>query len=292
MNNKEGNLLVCFLNFIFRDPCYHLSMNNLKKISWGKLIASIAICEGVGILGSIFTASSVSTWYRTLEKPYLSPPSWVFAPVWTLLFFAMGIALYLVWTDKKAKRKEKVERIIIFSAQLLMNLYWSVLFFGLRNPGAAFVQIVILWFSILATIIAFHSISKKAAYLLIPYLLWVGFATYLNWGFWQNNKQSVIRLQCTLEAKLCPDGSTVGRTAPNCAFAPCPIKKTPTLETQKTLPTGYTLTRYSVEKILENTSCTKSSDCTTPPEYSIQSRCPFTAICLQQTCTVVCPERE
>lgn len=124
----------------------------------------------------MFTSSSVSTWYATLAKPSFNPPSWLFGPVWTVLYILMGIALYLAWT----KRKEANGEIAVFTAQLALNMLWSALFFGLRNPSWALIEIIILWVMILVTMMKFYAIEKKAGYLLVPYLLWVSFATVLN----------------------------------------------------------------------------------------------------------------
>lgn len=144
-----------------------------------KLIISIIAPQLAGAIGSIFTVSKVSTWYMFLEKPPLNPPSWVFGPVWTLLYLMMGIALYLVWVQ--GFEKQKVRRAIYFFAfQLFANSLWSVLFFGAQNINLAFFEIIILWVAILLTIFKFYKVSKIAAYLLIPYILWVSFATYLS----------------------------------------------------------------------------------------------------------------
>lgn len=146
-----------------------------------KLIVSIIICQLAGIIGSFFTSSSVSTWYLTLNKPWFNPPSWVFAPVWTALFLLMGIALYLVWKGG-IKTKDSKTALTFFAIQLILNIFWSVLFFGLRSPFYAFLEIMILWLAILLTILTFHKISRTAAYLLIPYILWVSFAALLNFS--------------------------------------------------------------------------------------------------------------
>ncbi len=156
-------------------------MNNAAK-----LISAIAVCELAGILGSIFTASSVDTWYATLAKPELAPPNWVFGPVWTTLFALMGIAAFLVWRAGLKRRDVRIA-LGVGAVQLLLNFLWSVVFFGLRNPGAAFIEIVILWLAILATMIAFARVSRVAAWLLVPYILWVSFAAYLNFGIWMAN---------------------------------------------------------------------------------------------------------
>lgn len=129
--------------------------------------------------GGIFTGQSVSWWYPMLAKPFFSPPSWVFGPVWTLLYVLMGYSLYLVWS-KGLKKKGVSDAIAIFGVQLVLNVVWSYLFFGLRNPLLALVEIVVLWFTILLTYSKFHDVEPKAGHLLLPYLTWVGFASILN----------------------------------------------------------------------------------------------------------------
>lgn len=145
------------------------------------LIFTILISEGAGILGSIFTFSSIPTWYAGLAKPSFSPPNFVFGPVWTTLYALMGISLYLVW-GSKAKSKQHAMR--LFFIQLGLNVLWSVIFFGLKSPGLAFIEIIALWIAIILTIKAFRKISKNATYLLYPYLFWVSFATVLNFSIW------------------------------------------------------------------------------------------------------------
>lgn len=137
-----------------------------------KLILSILICQAAGILGSLFTISSVDTWYSELAKPFFSPPNWVFGPAWITLYTLMGISLYILW-EKKAKLK-------LFFAQLIFNAAWTPIFFGLRQPVPALVEIIILWFLILLTIIQAWKKSAWAAYLLLPYIAWVSFAILLN----------------------------------------------------------------------------------------------------------------
>ncbi len=145
------------------------------KFNLIKFIFCILITEATGILGSIATVSSVKTWYVTdLVKSPLNPPSWVFAPVWTLLFFLMGVSLYLVWTKKN--------NLFWFWVQLILNTLWSFLFFGLRSPSLAFYEIIFLWVAILMTIIKFQKINKTASALLWPYLAWVSFASILNYS--------------------------------------------------------------------------------------------------------------
>lgn len=152
----------------------------MKKIY--KLIIALIIPQLAGGLGSVFTAASVKSWYLTLEKPLLNPPSWVFGPVWTILFLLMGYAFYLVWiSDGKEK---KITAYITFAIQLVLNIFWSAIFFGLKSPGLALMEIWFLWLAIIFNIFAFYRISRLSAWLLIPYLLWVTFAAYLNYSIW------------------------------------------------------------------------------------------------------------
>ena len=142
-----------------------------------KLVISIVLPFLASAIGGLFTASSVSTWYVDLIKPSFNPPSWIFGLVWTILYLLMGISLYLVWTKKYDK-----QTFMIFGVQLFLNALWSILFFGMKLPFYAFIEIVFLWFAILMTIIYFYRINKISAYLLIPYLLWVSFAVVLNFA--------------------------------------------------------------------------------------------------------------
>jgi len=148
------------------------------------LITFILITQVAGIVGSLFTTPSIQTWFANLEKPLLNPPNWVFAPVWTLLFLLMAIAAYLIYTNQNVPSKIIRKAIIIFSIQLILNVIWSILFFGIHNPAAAFFEIIILWSTILYTIILFYKISRIAGWILIPYILWVSFASYLNLMLW------------------------------------------------------------------------------------------------------------
>ncbi len=144
-----------------------------------KLIAAILICEFVGLLGSVFTLSSITTWYATLHKPSFSPPNWLFGPVWTLLYALMGISAYLIW-EKGIKENGVKPALKLFSLQLILNFMWTILFFGLKSPLLGLISISILWIAILATILKFSKLSKNAATLMIPYILWVSFAAILN----------------------------------------------------------------------------------------------------------------
>ena len=186
-----------------------------------KLIVSVLVAELAGAIGSLFTSTAISTWYATLVKPSFNPPNWIFAPVWTTLFVLMGIGAFFVWQKGLGKKAVRIA-LIIFLTQLVLNTLWSILFFGLHNPAAALVEIVFLWLAIMATIIAFYRVTPKAAYFLIPYILWVSFAGVLNFSLWHLNQTPIASpVACTQEAKICPDGSSVGRSGPDCAFAPC-----------------------------------------------------------------------
>ena len=143
------------------------------------LVASIGVCFLAAAIGSAFTTGAISTWYATLNKPFFSPPNWVFGPVWTLLYLLMGFSLYLVWVTKTEKKAKRLG-ITFFFIQLALNSLWSILFFGLKSPSVAFVGIILLWLAIFMTIKNFLQISKVAGWLLSPYIAWVSFALILN----------------------------------------------------------------------------------------------------------------
>lgn len=150
-----------------------------------RFIASILVCQAAGLLGSVFTSRSVSTWYLGLAKPSFNPPNWVFAPVWTTLFVLMGISLFLVW--QQGSSQLRTVGLVLFFVQLGLNVAWSALFFGLRSPALALLEIGVLWLAILATTVAFWRVSRPAALLLVPYLAWVAFAAVLNAALWLKN---------------------------------------------------------------------------------------------------------
>lgn len=156
-----------------------------KKII--QFIGSILICLAPGIVGGLFTVQAIPQWYSTINKPFFNPPSWIFGPVWTVLYLMMGIALFLIWKEKSEK-KLKQKAIIIFVVQLFLNAAWSPAFFGLHSPLLGLAIIIPLWVSILLTIRYFGKISKNAAFLLAPYILWVSFATVLNFAIWWMNR--------------------------------------------------------------------------------------------------------
>jgi len=151
-----------------------------------RLVLAIAICQMAGVLGSVFTSSSVLTWYPTLVKPSFAPPGWVISTVWIVLFTLMGISLFLVWREGKEGQENKIA-LGVFAAQLVVNVLWSWAFFGLQSPLAAIVVIAVLWLLILQCILRFWPISRNAALLLVPYILWVSFAAFLNYSIWRLN---------------------------------------------------------------------------------------------------------
>ena len=144
-----------------------------------KLIASIVICQLTGILGSFFTRSSVDTWYKILQKPFFTPPSWVFAPVWIILYMAMGFSLFLIW-DRGLNKPRVRNALSLFLLQLIINSSWSIAFFGMQNISLSVFIIIVLWIAIFWTIMKFYKISKLAALILMPYIFWVSFAAILN----------------------------------------------------------------------------------------------------------------
>ncbi|HCL95607.1 TPA: TspO protein, partial [candidate division WWE3 bacterium] len=144
-----------------------------------KLIISLIVTFAAAALGSYFTTPNISTWYASLNKPFFSPPEWIFAPVWSLLYILMAIALYLVW-KKDSPQQDKTKAIILYAIQLSLNALWSVIFFGMREPGIALAEIVVLETVIILTALSFRKMSKVAARLFIPYIIWVGFAAILN----------------------------------------------------------------------------------------------------------------
>lgn len=151
-----------------------------------KLVFAVLFCQAAGFVGSLFTAPAISTWYASLTKPILNPPNWVFAPVWTILYFLMGVAAFLIWR-RGCRRKDVRAALGIFFVQLILNSFWSFIFFGLHSPSGALVEIIFLWLFIFLTIAVFMRISKFAAVLLLPYILWVSFAAWLNYSIWQLN---------------------------------------------------------------------------------------------------------
>lgn len=159
---------------------------NDKITSTVKLISSILLCELVGVSSALLSSMNDSSWFENLNKPSWNPPAYLFGPVWTLLYLCMGVSIWFIWKSHE-ENLTKRKAILTFCIQLMFNFFWSILFFRFQNPFAAFILILVLLSSILLTISYFSSISKKAAWLLVPYLLWVCFATILNYSIWKLN---------------------------------------------------------------------------------------------------------
>ena len=158
----------------------------MRSRSWVVLAGLVALCLAVGGLGGWVTAQSVADWYPTLAKPAWNPPAWVFGPVWTALYVMMAVAAWLVWRrgpDAPAVRAA----LVLFFVQLALNGLWSPLFFGLRAPGLAALDIAALWAMIALTTTAFFRQSRAAGLLMLPYLAWASFAAVLNFTIWRMN---------------------------------------------------------------------------------------------------------
>lgn len=154
-----------------------------------KVLLTLLICLliplAIGGISGFATAAGITDWYVTLNKPSFNPPNYLFAPVWTTLYTLMGISLFIIWRSPEGRNRNNA--LVIFAIQIALNFCWSFLFFKFNLPGVALVEIVLLWTSILMMIILFRRISKLAAYLQVPYLLWVSFATVLNAAIWYLN---------------------------------------------------------------------------------------------------------
>ena len=157
-----------------------------RNPAWQALVLGLfcLVCFLAAGLGSLFTMASVGGWYATLAKPAWSPPDWIFGPVWTVLYATMAVAGWLVW---RRGGLASVPALRWFAVQLVLNVGWSVVFFGLRIPGLAFIEIVALWLAIAVTLMTSWRVSRPAAILLVPYLLWVSFAAGLNFAIWRLN---------------------------------------------------------------------------------------------------------
>ncbi len=150
-----------------------------------QLVGAVALSLGAGVIGSLATTPAIPTWYAALEKPFFNPPNWVFAPVWTTLYFLMGVSLYLIMQAKQSPRR--VQTIRLFAAQLALNALWSLVFFGAKEPGAALLVIAILFAVLVELIRQTAHLDRRAAWLLAPYLIWVSFASVLNLAIWRLN---------------------------------------------------------------------------------------------------------
>jgi benzodiazapine receptor len=158
----------------------------MDKKEFFRLILSIIICQLAGIIGSIFTASSVTSWYPTLVKPSFTPSGFYIGLIWIVLFFLMGISLFLIWRETPSSIEARIA-LNFFAAQLIVNVLWSMAFFGMRSPIRGVFVIAFLWILILINIIKFWPVNRTAAILLIPYIIWVSIAAYLNYSIWRLN---------------------------------------------------------------------------------------------------------
>jgi len=156
-----------------------------SRHEWLGLTGFLGLCFAVALVGSESTTPVLNDWYARLRKPSWTPPNWIFGPVWSILYTCMAVAAWLVW--RKHQSVVIVVPLALFMVQLALNLGWSVMFFGMQNPGAACVEIVFLWGAIVATLLAFWRVTAIAGWLLVPYLGWVTFAVALNFAIWQLN---------------------------------------------------------------------------------------------------------
>lgn len=163
-----------------------IAASRRDDIQWGKAALCVLLCVAVGAVAGLATTGGVREWYPTIAKPSWTPPNWLFGPVWTALYAAMGVSLYLIWRAGAAGRENR-SGLALFAVQLVLNAAWSFLFFSVRAPGLALVEIVLLWLAIVATIVAAWPLSRLAATLLVPYLAWVSFALALNAAIWRLN---------------------------------------------------------------------------------------------------------
>ena len=150
------------------------------------LIAFIVLCFSAAAFGSVFTNKSLKTWYQTIKKPTWNPPNKIFGSVWSALYLMMALAGWMVW--ERLPQKGHSIPMALFFIQLVLNTVWSAVFFGLRNPGWAFLEVILLWVFIALTVISFWNVYWVAGVLFLPYLLWVSFAAILNLAIWRLNR--------------------------------------------------------------------------------------------------------
>ncbi|WP_373553778.1 TspO/MBR family protein [Haliscomenobacter sp.] len=151
-----------------------------------KLIIAILACEAIGFTSGLIGSAAMNTWFDNLQKPSWNPPGYLFAPVWTLLYALMGIAFWLIWKNE-IPAANKRSAYVAFALQLFLNFWWSIIFFRFQSPFFALIEILLLLLAIILTIFQFSKISKTAGWLLVPYLLWVSFASVLNYTIWSLN---------------------------------------------------------------------------------------------------------
>lgn len=157
----------------------------MANFNWVKLVVSVLFTVGIGSLGGLFTMSEIQGWYAGLQKPSFNPPNWLFGPVWSMLYLLMGISFYLIW--KQPVSTVRNVGLTLFVIQFILNFFWSILFFNQHLIAAALLEMVFMWIFILLTMIWFAKLSPTAAWLLLPYLCWVSFATVLTAAIWKLN---------------------------------------------------------------------------------------------------------
>jgi benzodiazapine receptor len=150
-----------------------------------KLVLALLITVGIGSLGGLFTYPEIASWYAGLQKPSFQPPNWLFGPVWTMLYILMGVSLYLIWKQPESELRNKA--LTVFAIQFTLNFCWSLIFFNQHQIGWALIEIIAMWICILLTIVQFGKLSTLSAWLLVPYISWVSFATILNAAIWKLN---------------------------------------------------------------------------------------------------------
>ncbi len=160
--------------------------NQRNASSIWKLIIAILTCEAIGFTSGLIGSAAMNTWFDNLQKPSWTPPAYLFAPVWTLLYALMGIAFWLIWKNETAVVNKR-SAYVAFALQLFLNFWWSIIFFKLQSPFFALIEILLMLLAILLTIFHFSKISKTAGWLLVPYVLWVSFASFLNYTLWSLN---------------------------------------------------------------------------------------------------------
>lgn len=180
MNITPVNKIVNSVTIKSFDLCYIIY--NMQILA---AFISILIAQAAGAIGSFFSVSSISSWYINIVKPEWNPPSWIFGPVWIFLYSLMGIASYLVWQQRSLPGAKTA--LIVYGVHLVFNALWTILFFGLKNPGLAFAEIIVLLLLIIITTILFWRINSTAGILMLPYIAWVLFASYLSYTIWQLN---------------------------------------------------------------------------------------------------------
>lgn len=157
----------------------------MKKNDTIKLVTAVSLTVVLGAVGGLVTSPEIPTWYAGLTKPSFNPPNWLFGPVWTTLYILMGISCYLIWKQPASSARNKA--LYLFIVQFALNFCWSFIFFGMHETGWALAEMMVLWITILITIVAFAKFSKTAAWLLVPYISWVSFAMLLNGAIWRLN---------------------------------------------------------------------------------------------------------